>query len=172
MVTLVKQSYPATDTQAITCTIASLASDSNLRAGRSAAVVSNTTNVDIDALVTGRIKLGTTPTTAKRVEVWAYSATSVISGTPSYPDTLGGADANVTLTSDNTKFSALKLLWGTDTDATTGAVYDIPKTSIRELFGEMPAAWCLFVVHSTVAALDSTGGNHFLHYERIQKQLV
>ena len=51
-----------------TITLASLASDAALVAGREGTVVSHE-DQEIDSLVGGKIKLGTAPTTGKQVEI-------------------------------------------------------------------------------------------------------
>jgi hypothetical protein len=168
-----KLKYPAADTTAITCAIASLASDTNLLAGRAGTAIDNSSNVDLDHLLSGQIMVGTTPTASTRIEVWVYAPTKIVSGTPTYVDAITGTDANKTMTSEGVKQSGLRLAHSINVDAATSNVgYQIPPTSIRQLFGEMPKQWGVFVVHNTGVALNATGGNHWLHYERIQNQSV
>jgi hypothetical protein len=169
----VKTKYPATSTVAITAAIASLASDTNLLAGRAGTAVDNTTNLDLDHRVGGVIKTGTSPTVNTTIEIWVYGPRKVVTGTPTYPDSITGTDANKTMTSANVKNAALKLAAIITVDATTGRSYDIAPFSIAQLFGgTMPEFWGLFIVQNTGAALDSTGGSHELHYERVQAQTV
>jgi hypothetical protein len=168
----VQQNYPAADTVALTISLASLASSTTLVAGRESTAVDNTTNLDLDHLVSGVIRLGTTPTVSKTVEVWAYAPIRIASGTPVYPDVLDGTDSAETMTSANVKHSALRLVHAMTSDATTGLDLFVPPTSIASLFGELPPYWGLFVVHDTVAALDSTAGNHVLHYLRVRRTVA
>lgn len=171
----IKQKYPASsaDTVALTITLASLATDTNLRAGQESTAVDNRTNCDIDHLVSGKITVGTSPTAGRVIEVFAYAPISIASGTPTYPDVFDGTDSAETVTSDNVKYSCLRLLWSTTIDNTTDRVYYMPPTSVAEAFGgELPPFWGLFVVHNTGVNLNSTGGNQLLHYHRIQKQTV
>lgn len=168
----IKQKYPSADTTALTITLASLASDTNMLAGRESNAVNNSSTVDLDHLLSGFIKLGTSPTTARAIEVWVYAPISIASGTPTYPDVMDGSDSNETCTSLNSKTSMMRLAWTTQTDATTGQTYYMPPTSIAGLFGDMPQYWGIFVVHGTGVNLDSTGSNHGFHYQRIQKQTV
>lgn len=167
----VKQLYSATDTVAITLTLTSLASSSSLVAGRASTAIDNTTNLDLDHLVSGVIRLGTTPTVGKTVEVWAY-APYKIATTPTYPDSITGTDAAKTMSSVNVKNSALRLVHSMTADATTDLDLFIPPTSIAGLFGDMPSYWGLFVVHDTVAALNATAAQHILHYLRIQRTVA
>lgn len=170
-----KTLYPASnaDTTEITITLASLASDTNLLAGRESSFVDNTTNLDLDHIISGYIKLGTSPTASRVVEVWAFIPTKVASGTETWPDVMDGTDSAETITSANVKYAGwLRLLASMTTDATTGLVLPFAGQSIRALFGAMPSAYGIFVTHSSGVNLDSTGSNHYIGYHRIQAQSV
>jgi hypothetical protein len=168
-----KIKYPASnaDTVAMTITLASLAS-STAWAGRASTAVDNRTNLDLDHVVSGKFKLGTSPTVSKTVQVYAYAPISIASGTPTYPDSITGTDANKTMTSANVAISCLKFLWAGTTDATTGLVLFMPPTSIAQAFGCVPPFWGLFVVHDSGVNLDATEASHSLNYHRIQAQSV
>ncbi len=171
--TTLKTLYPQSnaDSVAITITLASLAS-STAWAGRASTAINNTSNLDLDHLVSGKIKLGTSPTVSKTVQVYAYAAQSIASGTPTYPDGITGSDAAKTMTSANVAYACLRFLWAGTTDATTGLVLEMPPTSIAQVFGSVPPYWGLFVVHDSGVNLDSTGGNHSMQYQRVQAQSV
>lgn len=163
----VKIEYPSTSTQALTLTTASLASDTNLLAGRASTGVDNTSNVDLDHLLSGTIRTGTSPTVSTLIEVWAYSIVSQSSGTPTYVDAITGSDANKTMTSANVKYSALRLACTITIDNTSNRDYYIPPTSIAALFGgSLPPFWGIFVVHNTAVNLNSS--QVALQYTRIQ----
>ena len=170
----IKTKYPASSANsvALTVSLASLASSTARTGGRESAAVDNTSNLDLDHLLSGKIRVGTSPTASKLIEVWAYAPIKIASGTPTYPDVLDGTDSDETLTSENVKNSALRLVWSTLTDATSDRDYFIPPTSIAALFGDLPPYWGVFVTHDTGVNLNSTGGNHELHYHRIQRQSV
>lgn len=169
----IKSKYPASSANsvAITCDISSLAS-STTYAGRASTVVDNTTNVDLDHLVSGVIRLGTGPATSKTVSIFAYAPVKIITGTPTYPDGITGIDAAKTMTSVNVAQACLTWLWSGATDAVTGRELYMPPRSIAQAFGAMPPFWGLFATHDSVAALDATPGNHYFHYHRIQAQSV
>jgi hypothetical protein len=160
------------DTVALTITLASLASSTTRLGGRESSAVNNRTDNDIDHLLSGKIRVGTSPTASRLIEVWVAAPIDISSGTATWPDVLDGTDSDETLTSENVKNSALRLAWSTLTDATSDRDYFIPPTSIASLFGELPPLWVVFVTHDTGVALNSTGGNHFLDYHRVQKQSV
>jgi hypothetical protein len=169
----IKIKYPSTSTTAMTCAIASLASDSNLLAGRASTAVDNTSTQDIDHLFSALITVGTTPSANTVIQVWGYAYYIITSGTPTYPDSITGTDANKTITNTGVKFALLRPISMIDVIATTSNVgYYVPPTSIANLFGAMPQFWGTFVVHNTGSALNSTAGNHVFHYNRIQAQTV
>jgi hypothetical protein len=147
--------------QTITLTAASLASDSGLVAGRASTVVDNGTNLYLDALVSGKVTVGTSPTVSKTLELWVYGA---YNDTPTYIDGITGSDANKSMTSLNVKFAGLRLLWAAVVDATSDRTYFIPPTSVAARFGAMPKRWGLFLVHDTAVALNATGSNHEFKY--------
>jgi len=166
--------YPVTSTQVVTISLGGLVNDSaNFLQGWESTAVNNTANVDLDHLVSGIIKAGTTPTLGNRIEIWVYAPRRVASGTPTYPDVFDGTDSTETVTSRNVLFSALRLLHTIIVDATTDRDYFIPPTSIAALFGgQLPQFWGLFVINGSGAALNATGGNHVIEYLRVQAQTV
>lgn len=168
----IKVKYPASDTVALTITLASLANSSTLLAGRQGDAVDNTTNLDLDHILRGNIRAGTSPTAGNRIEIWIASATKIVSGAKTYPDGLGASDAAYTATSDNVKYSGLTLAQSIIVDSTSSRDYPIKPISIALLLGAVPAFWIPIVFNGSGAALDSTGGNHWLHYQRIQNQVV
>ncbi len=156
----IKTAYASTAT--ITIGVENLASDTNLLAGRESTAVDNSTNKYIDALLSGKIRTGTTPTTARRIQVWVYAE---IDDTPTYPDVLDGTDSDETITSDDIKVSALRLAAEMSTDATTGRDYYFGPISVAALFGGvLPQRWGVFVTHDTAVNLDVTAGDHFIKY--------
>ena len=168
----IKVKYPATSSVALTFGIASLASDSSLLAGRESTAVDNTTNTDLDHVVSGFVTTGTTPTVSTTIEIWAYAPYKTASGTPSYPDGLDGTESAETSTSANVKNAMLRLVASITVDNTSNRAYYVAPVSIQNLFGFMPKFWGLFLTHNTGAALNATAGNHVFEYERIQAQTV
>lgn len=149
----------------LTITLGSLASSGTLVAGRESAAVDNTTNEFLDALVSGYVKAGTTPT-AGSIEVWVYAQ---LDDTPSYPDVLDGTDSDETCTSRDVMFAGMRLGAKIVTTTTTDFVYPVAPFSVAALFGGvMPRRWGVFVTHVMVAALNSSG--HKLQYTPVHQQ--
>lgn len=149
---------------ALTITLASLASDANRLAGRESAAVDLTGIAAlIDVLVGGKIRVGTTPTTATQIDVWVYAS---INDGPTYPDVFDGTDSAETVTSAGIRNAALKLLASLEVDsATSDRDYWFAPRSIAALFGGvLPKRFGIFVTHNTGVALNATGGNHVIDY--------
>lgn len=163
----IKSKYASAAT--ITISLASLPSSSSKLAGQESSSVDNTTNLYVDALVSGKIRVGSSPTANKTIEVWVYSS---ISDTPTYPDVFDGTDSAETVTSDGVKFACLKLLKVISIESTSSRDYYIANESIAQLFGFMPKYWGLFVTHDTGVNLDSTSGNHSFSYVGCMHQSV
>lgn len=137
-----------------TITLASLASDTNLVAGREGTAIDNNATDDaIDAVVGGKVTTGTSPTASRQIEVWAYGS---YDGT-SYSGGASGSDANLT----PQEKTLLRLLTVIPTVNTSNKTYTWGPFSVAQAFGgTMPRKWGIFVVHNTGVALNATGGNH------------
>ena len=144
---------------AMTITLASLASDTNLIAGRESTVVNSTASFAVDFLVGGTITASSTSATASRqIEIWAYGT---YDGT-SYSAGATGSDANFSPTGEKT---LLKLLTIIPTDATSSHAYQWGPFSIAQAFGGVaPLSWGSYVVHNMGSALSATGANHEMEY--------
>lgn len=145
-----------------TKTLASLAEDANLLTGRETGSVDNTSNLYLDWYVTGKIEVGTSPTT-NGDEVIEVLAIGPEDDTPTWPDVFDGTDSAETITNDNIKNSIARYVARIQADdGTTGAVYPFGPVHLSSLFGGLPSHHVLFITHSTGVNLDSTEGNHVL----------
>ncbi len=165
----VKVAYAAS--AAYTITLASLASDTNLLAGREGTWVSNASNKYLDELVAGKITVGTTPTANTVIEV---SAVGPLDDTPTYPDVFDGTDSNETISNAGIKTSiCLPVAVISVPAATSDLAYPFAPCGLRQLFGDaMPVTHGLFVVHNTVAALNATGANHAISHTPVYATVV
>jgi hypothetical protein len=137
-----------------TITLASLASDTGLVAGREGTAIDNNGTDDaIDAMVGGKVTTGTSPTAARQIEIWlagSYDGTTFSGGAT-------GSDANLT----PSEKTLLKLLQIIPTSNTSNKTYQWGPFSVAQAFGGcMPRKWSVFIVHNTGVALNATGGNH------------
>lgn len=167
----IKYASPAS----ITVTLASLATSATRVAGRESTAIDNSSNLYVDALVSGFIKTGT-PTANTQFDVWVYAQHD---DGPTYPmigtstTTLSGSDAGATFATEANRNSALRLGATIRIPDTTARSYSIAAFSVASLFGGvLPKRWGLWIVHSTGANLDATGGNHEFKYIGIHGQSV
>lgn len=152
---------------ALTITLASLATSSTLLVGRNGTAVdiSGITTIPIDILLGGSIMTGTTPTTAKIIEVWAAASEN---GT-AYSGTVPATDAGLTMVAE-TK-GLLRLVASMATNATSNTAYTFAPVSLASLYGGiLPRKFNVFVTHSTGVNLNSTAGNQFISYTPINFQ--
>ena len=154
-------------TTAITLSPASLASSATFVAGRESTEIDNTTNKFIDALVQGFVTTGTTPAVDKQIRLYVWGSHAAPSTTAL--DVIDGVDSAETFTSAEIQNSILVRVKTIIVNATSDQKYHIKPFSIAALFdGEIPKYWGLFVAHDTVAALNSTAGNHEFKYTGIK----
>jgi hypothetical protein len=148
-----------TSGQAITCTLASLASGSS----RASTAVDNTSNLFLDAMVQIGIKTGTISGTAY-VAIYAYGTAN---GGTNYIEGVSGTDAGITLTSPTN----LKLVGILNTPASTTTYHGM--FSVAAAFGgQLPSSWGIVVQNNTGGALDATEGNHLKVYQGLYSQGV
>lgn len=135
-----------------TITLASLASDTNLVAGREGTAVSHE-DAEIDSVVGGKVMTGTSPTASRQIEIWAAGS---YDGT-SFSGAATGSDANLT----PQEKTLLKLLTIIPTSATSNQAYTWGPFSLAQAFGgTLPRKTSIFIVHNTGVNLNATGGNH------------
>ncbi len=159
----IKIAYAASAT--ITISLASIATSATFVAGAESTVLDNTTNLYVDAIVGGKITVGTTPTINTQILVYVFTP---IDSTPTYPDVMDGTDSTETLTSVGMGRAFLKLGAVLDVDATTSdKAYPFTFTVAQLFGGAMPSRWSLFVAHNTGVNLNATGGNHVIKFEGI-----
>jgi hypothetical protein len=148
---------------AFTITLASLASSSTWVAGREATSVSNGSNKYVDYEITGFITTGTSPTVGD-MRLYGIKPTE---DTPTWPDVFDGTDSAETVTNTNI-LDRLSLLWSGTNSTTSNVNYPIVGAmTLAQAWGLVPKDFTIFVAHSTVAALNSTGGNHAIYYRGI-----
>jgi len=163
----VKLSYPSASD--VTITLASLATDTNLLTGRESTAVDNSSNKYLDYHISGKITTGTSPTTAKSIQVWAVGSWD---GT-SWPDVFDGTDSAETITSANHKNAVCKFLAEMATDNTSDRTYHFGPVSLAAAFGGVcPVKFVIFVTHNTAVNLNSTAGNHQIRIQPIYETVT
>ena len=138
---------------------ATLASDSSLLAGASSAEIDlGATGAPLEVGVTARIKNGTTPTTAKEIDIFAWAR---MADDSTYPDAITGSDAAITITGSDAINNALSQMASFASTTTTGSTYPTGWHTMRltalspQFGGFLPRYWGLWIVHNSVAAFAS-----------------
>ena len=144
-----------------TITIApeNVASSGTFVAGVESAVYDNTTNKDVDVLISGTWTVGTTPTINTQCNIYVFA---IRDDAPFYPDVMDGTSSAETITSVGVGAGFLKLAAILVVDATTSnRAYDCGPFSVAQLFGGVcPPKFGLFIAHNTGVNSNSTSGNH------------
>lgn len=170
MATTFQQNLPA-DSVAITATgLASLATSSTRLAGYELDAVSNRSNLDLTHLLSGKIRVGTTPTANKQIDIWMIPASSYASGTPSWPDVFDGTASTETATSAGVLAGCGVLLKSLLVDSnTTDRDYYFSEIDLAAANGgTLPFDYVIFIAHDTGVNLNSTGSNFTLTYTRVR----
>lgn len=153
----VKQVYAAS--AAVTITLASLATDANLLTGRESTAVDNSSALYLDYLLSGKITVGTSPTTGKEIRVYV----AALLDDSAWPDVFDGTDSAETVTNSQIRDAGLKLAAVLPTVATSDVAYYFGPISVAALFGgACPKKFSVFVTHNTAVNLNATGGNHVI----------
>lgn len=143
---------------AITMDLANLGSSTTFLAGRESNQIDNTTNNYMDALVSGSISVGTTPTATKTISVWVWGSDTSLATAPI--DVLDGTDSAETLSNAGVLYSLRLLAAVLVPVATSDFAYQILPTSVAERFGGvMPKFWGLYVAHDTGVNLRNNAVN-------------
>lgn len=166
MATLSTSYASTTDTTALTITLASLATSSTLTVGRQSTVVDNSSNLYLDAILSGQITTGTSPT-GGLIQVWLWGLLKQASSAETYPiattTALGATDAAATF--DAEQRNRLALAASIAVNTTSDRAYAINPVGVATFFGGvLPMFWGVWVTHSTGVNLNSTAGNHWIHY--------
>lgn len=158
----IKQAF-GTANQAITITLNSLASSAT--AGRESTVISNTTNLFRDALVSVLIKMPSTgtPADSKAVYVYAYGTAD---GGSNYTDGVTGSDAAFT----HPDPPNLKLIGIISCPANTNTYKGGPFSVAQAFGGVLPASWGIVVRNHTGLTLDSSGCS--AHYQGVYETVA
>jgi hypothetical protein len=150
----VKPAYSGSAT-ALTITLASLANN----AYRQSTAVDNSTNLYIDALITGKIETGSGSSATGYVSLYLFG----YDGTE-YSNNAGASDAAFTPDAQ----ANLLPIYTLSTPAASTEYY-LPPILVATFAGLLwlPQKWGIIVLNATGAALNATSGNHLIEYQGI-----
>lgn len=154
----------------ITCTLASLASSATFVAGRASAAYDNTSNLDLDVLLSGKVTVGTTPTVNTEIHIDVLGMLD----DSTWPDVFDGTDSAETVTSAGMSKGYLRRAATLIVDATTSdRTYNFGPISVAQLFGgTLPPKFQVFVTHNTGVNLNSTPANHALNAKAVYQTVA
>lgn len=154
----VTQTYRAASNLTVT-NLASIATSATWVAGWVSGTIDNTTNLDLDIAVSGKITLGNTAT-AGEIRLYAFA---MLDDT-NWPDLLSagteGTEGTATVTTTTIRDATMVLVaaFATRADPGTDDNYSIPQTSLRGAFGGfLPPKCALYLSHSTGVNLAASG---------------
>lgn len=154
----IKTAYRASSNLTIT-NLHSIATSSTWSAGWISGVIDNTTNLDLDILVSGKIALGNSAT-AGEIRVYAFGMLDDSNWPALLSAGTAGTEGTATVTTTTIRDAGMVLVgaFATRADPGTDDVYPIPMSSLRAAFGGfLPPKIVLFVTHSTGVNLAASG---------------
>lgn len=166
--------YPA-GTATITIAPQNVATSSTFVAGVESDSISNVSNLDLDHLVSGKWRSGTTPTANTQVQIWVVPCiVDDLSSSVTWPDVFDGTSSAETVTSAGILLGLGRILGVLNVDSnTTGRDYFLAPTSVAAMFGGMlPTRYVLFITHNTGVNSDTTGSNFVWYYQRIRRTVA
>lgn len=164
----IKNSYRASSD--LTISLASLASSATWVAGRESTAYDNSTNLDVDVRLSGKITVGTTPTTNTQIIVWVVPEIK----DSTWPDVMDGTDSAETWTNVEMRDAVARIAAVINVVSTTSDLaYPFDCGSVAALFGGiLPAKFVVFVAHNTGVALNATAGNHVITVTGLAKTVA
>jgi len=152
----IKRAYAASVNLSVAGFSAGLASSSTHVSGWESDQIDNATSKYLDYLVSGKFTVGASPT-AGEIRMWIVAKLD----DNTWPGTVfDGVEGTVTtpLDDEGGTNAAAKLGAVVSTDATGNQIYKVAPFSVASLFGgTCPEKFVIFVTHSTVQALATTG---------------
>lgn len=153
----VKKFYRASSDQTVT-NLHGIASSATWVAGWTSGTIDNTTNLDLDVLVTAKFTVESTGVSAGEIRVYVYTMLD----DSNWPDLFNagteGTEGTATLHDTIIRDTSLVLLWATQNDTTASQVYSMPAQSIAARFGGvLPPKFAIFVAQSTGTTLETSG---------------
>jgi hypothetical protein len=141
--------------------ITSLATSADWTAGYEWFIIDNTTDLDFDYIVQGTVRVGTTPTTATQIRIYAVGS---YDGT-TWPDTITGSAGARTWTSAGVRDSVAKMAAVLSVDSTNSNRDYFFLFPVSPLFGgTIPKKISIFVTQNTGQNLNSTGSTQKYAY--------
>jgi hypothetical protein len=134
----------------------SLAASSTHVTGWESAVIDNTSDLDVDKLISAKFTVASSSLAAGEIRIWIVP----LLDDSTYPGGFDGTESAETTPLDDANGTAAgaRLAASIATDTTASQVYYCAPFSVAALFGGvLPAKFVVFVTQSTTQALASSG---------------
>lgn len=151
----VKQAYRASSNLTVT-NLAGIASSTTWSAGWTSGTIDNTSNLDLDILVSAKFTVESSGLTAGEIRMYLYTMLDDSNWPDLFSAGTEGTEGTCTL-HDTEMLGSLYPLFTIVTDTSASRVYEMPQTSVLTKLGFPPRKFALFVAQSTVAALETSG---------------
>ena len=155
----VKTAYAASSAITVTALNGGIASSATWVAGWGSGTIDNSANLYLDYMLAASLVAESAGLTAGEARM--YGVAELADDT--YPDCLSsgteGTEGAVTFIDTEIRDSVAKLAAVTATDTTASRVYPMSCGSMNAVFGAQfsPRKWFVFITHSMVAALETSG---------------
>jgi hypothetical protein len=127
-----------------------------LLSGWTSNAITNTSNLDLDHLISGSLKVAAANAVAGTIAIYVISS---LNDTPTWTATSAGtlgteSATQVTFNSSAQRDSIARLLCSITTVGTNGLVYDFPQQSVAALFGNgiLPTNYCLWITNNATSS--------------------
>ncbi len=137
-------------------------SSADFATGWTSATIDNSSNLDLDVLVSASFTVASSALTAGQIRVYLLPVLHNVGGSDTWPDvyttgTEGTQSASAVVRDTEVLDSAFYWLWSTTTDTGASDVYPMPATSVQSRLGFVPRKFVLFVSHNTGQNLAASG---------------
>lgn len=153
----IKRAYRASSNLTVT-NLHGIASSSTWVAGWTSGTIDNTTDLDLDKLITANFLVESAGLGAGEIRVYVYAMVDDSTWPDLFSAGTEGTEGTCTLHDANIRDYHMILLWGTATDTTASQNYPMPLSSVAQKFGlVLPPKFALYVTQSTGTTLETSG---------------
>lgn len=149
--------YRASSALTVTALNGGIGSSSTFVSGWTSGWIDNSSDLDIDKLISAAFTVESSGLAAGEIRVYAYTQLDDSTAPDLFSAGTEGTEGTATLHDTEIRDCALYPLWAAITDTTASRVYTMPQTSILQRLGFVPKRFALYVAHSTSAALETSG---------------
>lgn len=130
------------------------------------AAVDNSSDLAPEALVSGKITTGTSPTSGNTITLYLYGE----DGNGQYTAGLSGSDGGTPGAGEQTQLPILAVI---PVDGTSNHTYEYGPIGVAQYFGgTLPKKWGVGCFNNSGVALNSTAGNHVCSYQTVKRVIA